>query len=559
MNAPTATAPQTAPRTAPAPPAPHGPRMTRDELARASTLGGGSLLHHALAVSADPGAPFLHSEHPLLGPDGIRRRDFTLTELDGLARTWSAWYLDRGIGPHDRVAVYLTDSFEDVLHFLALSQIGAIPVLVNGRLAAETAAGLYERTGASGLFTDSAHRDALRTAGVLDGLTVLGVSDELASLAAVPLADADRFRHAPGDPVLISHSSGTTGVPKAVIWTHEGSVAALRELLLLPQPAEREVMLSAVPQSHQAGASFAAGALLFGARLIALADRSGAHVAAAIAEHRPHTVVAFAQTYAELAALEPGDEVLASVERWFNTGDSAHGRHIAPLVRAGAVFIDGLGSSELGFAQFGQVTTADTVRHDRCIGRPHPWARVAVLREDGTDAPRGEAGLLGVKGPTLTPGYWNDQDRYYRSRLGGWFLSGDVVREGEDGNYFHLDRAVDVIHTAHGPAYSLLMEEALLGALPALDDCTVVGVPDGAGAESPVAVLRPRDPDADAEGLRTAAGRALAEAGLPALAAVRVARTAAEVPLGPSGKVLKRHLRLQLADALTATDPGETS
>lgn len=536
------------------------PALTREELARAAALGGGSLLEHALAASAQPDAPFLHSEHPLLDPAGERRHDFTLNGLDDLARTWSAWYLAHGIGPRDRVAVYLKDSFEDVLHFLALSQIGAIPVLVNGRLPAAVAAGLYERTGASGLVTDAAHREALRAAGALEALRVLAVSDELTSLGAGRLDPAGRFRHAPDDPVLISHSSGTTGIPKAVVWTHEGAVAALRELLLLPQAAEREVLLSAVPQSHQAGASFAAGALLTGARLIALADRSGAHVAAAITEHRPHTVVAFAQTYAELAALGPDDDVLSSVRRWFNTGDSAHGRHIAPLVRAGAEFIDGLGSSELGFAQFGHVTTAGTVRHDRCIGRPHPWARIAVLREDGTPAARGEAGLLGVKSPTLTPGYWNDQDRYYRSRLGGWFLSGDVVREGEDGTYFHLDRAVDVIHTPEGPAYSLLMEETLLGALPGLDDCAVVGVRDASGAERPVAVLRPADPaGADAGQLRAAADKALAGAGLPALGALHVARDADEVPLGPSGKVLKRQLRRQLADALTTPTPGEPS
>lgn len=104
------------------------------------------------------------------------------------------------------------------------------------------------------------------------------------------------------------------------------------------------------------------------------------------------------------------------------------------------------------------------------------------------------------------------------------------------------------------------MEETLLGALPGLDDCAVVGVRDASGAERPVAVLRPADPaGADAGQLRAAADKALAGAGLPALGALHVARDADEVPLGPSGKVLKRQLRRQLADALTTPTPGEPS
>jgi acyl-coenzyme A synthetase/AMP-(fatty) acid ligase len=419
-------------------------RMDRLELADEPRLGGGSLLEYALAVSSDPHAPFLFSERPLLDLEGQRRTRFTLVELDGIAQAWSCWYLKRGIGPRDRVAVYIEDSFEDVLHYLALTQVGAIPVLINGALDGGLAADLCRRTGAVGLYTDSLRVAAF---GEFDDLRLLAVADQIAEIRQGSLTEEDRYLHGPHDPVLISHSSGTTGAPKAVVWTHEASVAGIRELLR--QPSWEGSVLSAVPQSHQAGPSFAAGALLFGCPLIALADRSGNNVAASIARHRPTTVAAFSQTYAELAAFDPDPALFSSVERWFNTGDSAHGRHIAPLVRAGrrmvdgveragSEFIDGLGSSELGFAQFYQVATTETIRHDRCIGRPQPFAEVAVLRPDGNSADVGEVGMLGVKSPTVTPGYWNDSDLTYRSWLRGYFLSGDLVYQDEEGQYFHM-------------------------------------------------------------------------------------------------------------------------
>jgi acyl-coenzyme A synthetase/AMP-(fatty) acid ligase len=545
---------------------------TRKRFAEDPQLGGGNLLFAAVQANPRPDLPFLISEQPVNGIDGRPKTEFTLAEIDALAQAWSVWYLDKGIVPRDRVAVYMRDGFEDLVQFFALAQIGAIPVLINGRMPAELAAGHCRRTGAKGLFMDAEHAERIaKHLTDVPALSLKVINSEVPPLGAQRLPEKKRYRHAPADPVFLCHSSGTTGVPKAVVWTHRQSIEGVlwllkeqhesrSEITMMTRP--QQIMLSAVPQSHSAGPSFAAGSLLFGIPMIAMSDTSGTNVLAAIERYQPTTVVAFAETYAQIAAENPEPRRLASVATWFNTGDSAHKRHIAPLVRGGrrwidgqwvdgSEFIDGLGSSELGFAQFLQITTKDSLRHDRCVGKPHIFAQPTVLREDGEPAPVGEVGLLGVKSPTITPGYWSDSDTTYRSLLRGYWLSGDLVYRDANGHYFHMDRAVDAIPMSSGRAYSLLMEEILLAHMPEIIDCAVVAAPFG-GAALPVAIVSLAQGEYDAKSLLSRANEALRAEKQPELAMLDITGPGNEVPFGPTGKVLKRSLRERYREALSA-------
>ncbi|GAA3022734.1 hypothetical protein GCM10017559_54850 [Streptosporangium longisporum] len=265
---------------------------------------------------------------------------------------------------------------------------------------------------------------------------------------------------------------------------------------------------------------------------------------------------------------------------WFNTGDSAHHGHIRRLVQLGerpaglikpwlipdgtaageplpgSQFIDGLGSSEMGMALFGQVTTPESPRDDRCVGKAQEAViKAAVLDENGEEVPDGTVGLLAVITPSRTPGYWNDPGLTRSFELNGYWLTGDVARRDGEGNFYHLDRTADVIETADGPVHSLPVEEVLIADCAALvQDCSVVGVPGKAGeGQRPVAVVRLQADagDVTADEVREKANKALADAGLATLDAVVIARTGDDLPLGPTGKVLKRELRTRHAAMFT--------
>ncbi|MFD0392344.1 AMP-binding protein [Streptomyces nogalater] len=267
--------------------------------------------------------------------------------------------------------------------------------------------------------------------------------------------------------------------------------------------AEGRPLLSALPQSHASAVGYTCIALLAGIPITLLSDRGGAQVARAVDTYRPTAVVAFAHSYAELATLPEDPGPLASVRTWISIGDASHRSHIARLTergsherggapRPGSIFVDGFGASELGWGGvLCQVSVPGMTGYSRCVGTPEPYADVAVLRADGSRAADHEIGLLGVKGPTVTPGYWGDSDTTYRSQLAGYWLSGDLVRRDGQGRFHHVDRAVDAIPTPRGTGYSVLMEEALLAALPDIDDCAVAAATVD-GRPAAVALVRPR-------------------------------------------------------------------
>ncbi|MCC2321224.1 class I adenylate-forming enzyme family protein [Cellulomonas xiejunii] len=540
------------------------PVDVREAVAADTTLGAGNALETAMRISPDVDAPYLFVERPLSDAHGVGREQLSLAGLTELVGAWSAWYAARDIGPRDRVGVYVSEGADSLVHYLALSRLGAIAVLVNGEMDPAVVLTYLERTAPAGLQTDDVR--LARLAGVRDLGDTFWVSSidsvDLPGDAAVPPA----FRHSASDPVLVCHTSGTTGTPKPVIWAHEQMMVGIRGHLTRFRDHPESLILSALPQSHGSAIGYALLAMLSGVPLVLMSDRSGRAVADAAGRYGATIVVGFAVTMAELALQESDAPGLDLVERWVSVGDASHHAHIARLVGrgrhqagtrqvAGSMFVDGFGSSELGWGGvLSMITIPGVVPPHRCLGVPQPFVEVAVLRPDGTPAATGEVGLLGVKGASVTPGYWNDSDRTYRSLLNGYWLSGDLVHRDQAGRFFHVDREVDAIPTASGTVYSVLTEEILLAHLPEVHDCVVVAA-EYAGVTGAVALVHLQHGHS-ADGMLDRINEVLAGLGRPPLAEVR-AGAPTSVPVGVTGKVLKRTLRQTYAATVTPPEvPG---
>lgn len=508
-------------------------------------LGGGNILQSVLEVSSEPDTPWLLANRPLRDIDGEECAEFSLNNLNRLVESLAVWYWEKGVRSRDRVAIYLDDSFEDIVHLFALSRIGAIAVLLNGRLPLETALGLCQRTQPVGIYTDEHHLQLIQS-GLQDISAFLRwvcAARDMGVLGVRTLPSDARYQHHDEDPIVICHSSGTTGNPKPVIWTHGQSIAGPRYRLSSFTERPGIIMLLAVPHSHTGAVGFTFYALLANILLVAISDPRAHSLVTAIECYKPTTVVAFSASYAELASNISTDVDLSSVRHWINMGDSAHHAHVMTILRnvPNSAFGDGLGSSELGWGILRRLYTLDAEPVARLIGEPEPLADVAVLREDGTLADQYEVGLLGVKSPTLTPGYWNDSDTNYRSRLMGYWLSGDLVYRDKQNQYYHIDRAVDAIRTPNGNGYSVLMEETLLLTLPEISDCAIVAGWDGTKVV-PVAVVKCHQ-KTKAEDLLIRANEALRSSGQLELAVLDIAQSEADIPVGATGKVLKSRLR----------------
>ncbi|MES4890665.1 class I adenylate-forming enzyme family protein [Streptomyces sp. NPDC096012] len=529
----------------------------RSALAADPSVGGGNLLRSALAANPHPDLPFLRSSRPIATPDGELREEFSLAEFDALAQSWSAWYLAQGVQTRDRVAVWFEDSLGYSLHFYALAQIGAVALLINSNASQAIATSLIEQTTPVGLYADQARLDRLGPTADL-GLSWTASVEELPAPPAATLPDDAYWHHHDDDPVTILHSSGTTGRPKPTIHTHKSIVSGPKFRLVDHTEHPGALMMTALPQSHLGCIAYTVYAVLGGTPIVALSDRSGPGLAGAVAKYRPTSVMSFAHAYAELANIEPEPGALDSVQAWVSIGDAVHQAHITKVLSmrspglAPAAFLDRLGTTELGWGVLLKARTLDSKRNDRCAGKPVGVAEVTILRKDGSHADDGEIGYLAAKGPAITPGYWGDSETTYRYRLSGYWMPGDMAYRDAEGDFFLVDRAADAIETEEGTGYSVFMEEVILNEVPDTGDVAVVaGRRDGKVVPVAVVTVAQSVADPDPEKLLRQANDALRAAGHPLLGLLEIVPEEPGLPVGVTGKVLKRQLREQYTD-LTA-------
>jgi len=468
-------------------------------LAADPDLGAGNVLVKLIEHGADRGAPAVAFD---VDVDGRAARSMlTLGELVDRVAARAAWLRRHGVGPRDPVAVYVGTSADCLLSFLALNWLGAIPALMNGSMPAEIAVEYIRRLRATHVLVDTVHQALLGDDDV--GAQLLDVAH---TATGDPAEAPEHYRFHADDPVVITHSSGTTRMPAAVVHSHQSLFAATRAVRLRGLKVPRgERILSVLPAAHTAGILTLHQSLCNGSELLFLSAQGGpfassaAVVVDAIGAWRPTSVYGFAVTWAELARVDLSTRDLSSVETWFNTGDSAHETHIRRLVACGSHadftvegwvrvpgsrFIDGIGSSEMGYSAFRIIHTVTSERYGRCVGKPHVFADVALLDLDtGGEVPVGAVGHLGLRSPTLAPGYWNDSVNTYRNRLGGYYLTGDLMFRDAEGYYYHVDRAVDSVNLGGGEwLYTAMSEEQILRAIPDVRDCTVVSVTTAGGA-----------------------------------------------------------------------------
>ena len=166
------------------------------------------------------------------------------------------------------------------------------------------------------------------------------------------------------------------------------------------------------------------------------------------------------------------------------------------------------------------------------------------------DVPRGEVGEIVYRGPTVMTGYWNKPEATAEAFAGGWFHSGDLVREDEDGYIYVVDRKKDMIISGGENIYCAEVED-VLAAHPKVAEVALIGVPHERWGETPLAVVAPRDP-ADPPTPEELVGLVPGAAG-PYKKPARVSIVDA-LPRNASGKVLKTELRAgarrRLTDAL---------
>jgi acyl-coenzyme A synthetase/AMP-(fatty) acid ligase len=358
-------------------------------------------------------------------------------------------------------------------------------------------------------------------------------------------------------------------MPAAVLHSHHSLFAAVRAVRLTePRQYGPVRELSAFPQAHTAGIIIINEALCNGYELLCLSQQggefasSGEAIIDAIERWRPTAVFGFAVTWSELARYDLTKRDVSSVRIWSNSGDCAHEAHIRRLIAVGghhaygkdgivtlpgSRFNDTLGSTEMGYGGWQISHRPGRGRYDRCVGKPFPFAEIILVdSRTGKEVPTGQVGEVAMKSPTLAIGYWNDSVSTFRTRLNGYYLTGDLMYRDDEGYFYHVDRASDAVDLGDGNwLYTAQSEERILKRCPDVRDATVLAArgDDGKLVFDVLLLLMPdADPARDRDGEVRAALGEVAAAVPPRIVTIRDD----QIVVGPTGKVRKFLMRQRL-------------
>jgi 2-aminobenzoate-CoA ligase len=281
-------------------------------------------------------------------------------------------------------------------------------------------------------------------------------------------------RTASDDVALIAFTSGTTGKPKAVLQFHSDVMSMCHTFCKhVLKPTPDDVFIGSPPLAF----TYALGGLLAfplytGASAVLIEDAMPVKLAGAIEQFGATICFTAPTAYKVMLA----NDLLGKLSS-LQTAVSA-GEHLPKPVylewqeRTGIAMLDGIGATEMLHIFLSMTGTGDK---PGSTGRPVPGYRIQIVDSSLNKVHSGDAGFLAVRGPTGCK-YLNDsrQSDYVRD---GWNITGDVFRRDEDGYFWYLARADDMIVSAGYNISGPEVEEALL-AHPGVAECAVVSAPD---------------------------------------------------------------------------------
>ncbi len=357
------------------------------------------------------------------------------------------------------------------------------------------------------------------------------------------------------DVALLSYTSGTTGVPKGAMATHDAFYHSFLCGVLEPAMTfqEGDVMLMSMPNFHLGGSWVSLAALYHGQTLSILPAFDPAACIAAMTRDRI-TIAPIVPAAIQMLLDQPGvgPDSFGALRSVIYFGSPISPALMArALEQMGCDLSQYYGTTEMWFLtilRHEHHLDDGSARLNSC-GVPMPLVSLKILDEAGAEVAPGEIGEVVVRTPMRFAGYWRRPEATAEVMKDGWYHTGDLGRVDEGGYLYVVDRAKDMIISGGENIYSTEVEKALQK-LPGVRACAAVGLPDDKWGERVTAALIV-DP---AVGLTEEGVIAHCRSLIAAYKAPKQVLFVDSLPMTPTGKVKKAALREQLRAAMAVTD-----
>jgi long-chain acyl-CoA synthetase len=455
----------------------------------------------------------------------------------------------KGFEPGDRVGIMLPNVPYFPIVYYGVLRAGAVVVPMNVLLKGREVTFYLQDPEAKAVFAWHQFAGEAEKGAPEAGAEVVAVAPgEFEQLlgGAEPVREvADRTEQ---DTAVILYTSGTTGTPKGAELTH-GNLYANAKVCIdtLFAMDENDVLLGALPLFHSFGQTVCLNcAALVGATLTFI-PRFDPGKALEIIQRDKVTMFAGVPTmYAAMLHHPEHDRYDTSCLRLCVSGGAAMPVEILRGFERAfrCKILEGYGLSETSpVASFNH---PDRERKPGSIGTPLQGVEMKVVDDEGNDVPQGEVGEIAIRGHNVMKGYWRRDDATQEVMREGWFHTGDMAQVDEDGYFFIVDRKKDMIIRGGYNVYPREIEEVLYQH-PAIREAAVIGIPhESLGEEVGACVVLKQGQEIGADELQAFVKQEVAAYKYP-----RRIWFADELPKGPTGKILKREIKVPEAAPAT--------
>ena len=379
----------------------------------------------------------------------------------------------------DRVAVLSTFSIPYFALFFAAQKLGFILVPLNYRLSVREIDFLLNDSGASVLFYETGFEHLIPEK--YRSSKPCRFLNELLNLDEKAFENVDITEK---DPVFLLYTSGTTGFPKGAIYTHGMMLWNGLNTALRLKVNSDDSTLMVMPPFHTGGWNVLSTPLLhFGATVYFMRKFDAEQVLKSMQNFDIKLFMAVPTMVKMLTEIPTFAKASFPALRYFIVGGEALPiTLIETWAQKGVPIRQGYGLTEAG-PNITSLPEEDAIRKRGSVGFMNFYVEYQIVDEEGKVQPRGKQGELWLKGSMLTPGYWRNEEANKNSFVEGWFKTGDVFIEDEEGYLYVVDRIKNMYISGGENVYPAEVEK-YLRTHPEVLDVAVVGVPDEKWGES---------------------------------------------------------------------------
>lgn len=475
----------------------------------------------------------------------------TFAELSARANRTANALLASGVRPGDRVALLLMNSVEFLESFFAIARIGAVVVPLNWRLVADELTFILADSGTTTLIYGEEFADVVSEIHGRGDKTRISRWIEAGKGAptdfATPYAGwrdqaadtAPEVGGADDDMLYIMYTSGTTGLPKGVVHTHNTAIWGVLTIAATADLRLGDRYLMALPLFHVGALTPATLCVYQGVSMIVPRAFDPRQTWELIQREAITTGLAVPAMLNFMLQVPDRDQYDYSTLRWCMSGAAPVPVSLMEAYASLGIEIHQVYGLTESCGPGCLIDPDSAMERLGSTGKAFFHTDVRIVDADGKACGPEEAGEVWIRGPHVMREYWNRPDATAETLVDGWLRTGDIATMDEEGYVYIRDRLKDMIISGGENIYPAELENILM-AHEGIREAAVIGQPSDRWGESPFAVVVRADNNVDEAAVQRWCAEHLARYKLP-----RGVAFVDEIPRNPSGKILKRVLREQ--------------